>query len=246
MQPPILEVKDLKAHFHTRRGIYKAVDGMSFQLSRGETLGIVGESGSGKSVSQMSYLGLLPQPPLRIAGGKALFHGMDLLTADNKALRQVRGNRISMIFQEPMTSLNPYLKIGAQLIEPLTHHRKVSKKEAWKSSEEALERVGLVDVQSAMKAFPHEFLATDSSNDPRGLCIFVVSAFFPGQHEIKPGCRSRLSWSVSGESVTRCARYAPRALGRCQRWCEPVLSTAGMSSGNRDMWHRSTQARSTS
>lgn len=154
---PILEVKDLKAYFHTRRGVVKAVDGVSFSLSQGETLGIVGESGSGKSVTQLTLLGLLPKPPLRIMGGEALFHGRDLLTASPTVLRGIRGNKISMIFQEPMTSLNPYLKIGTQLIEPLLVHERMSKKAARMSAIEALEEVGFPDAASAMAAYPHEF-----------------------------------------------------------------------------------------
>src|SRR4051812_7732781 len=123
MPTPILDIRNLQAHFHTRRGIVKAVNGISFQVGAGETLGIVGESGSGKSVCQLSYLQLLPSPPLRIAGGQALFGGIDLLQADAKRLRGIRGNKISMIFQEPMTSLNPYLRIGSQLTEPLLIHQ---------------------------------------------------------------------------------------------------------------------------
>jgi oligopeptide/dipeptide ABC transporter ATP-binding protein len=155
--PPILEIKDFKAHFHTRRGIIRAVDGISYSVAKGETLSIVGESGSGKSVSQLSYLGLLPQPPLKIEGGEVLFQGRDLLKMPPKELRQIRGNKIAMIFQEPMTSLNPYMRIGAQLIEPLTIHKAMAKKEAWKKATEALARVGIVDAESAMTAYPHEF-----------------------------------------------------------------------------------------
>ncbi len=154
---PILEIKDLRAHFHTRRGIVKAVNGISYQVSPGETLGIVGESGSGKSVSQLSYLGLLPTPPLKIESGQVLFHGEDLITMPYEKLRDIRGNKISMIFQEPMTSLNPYLKIGTQLIEPLTIHKGATKEAAWKKSIEALKRVGIPDAENAMKRYPHEF-----------------------------------------------------------------------------------------
>lgn len=154
---PILELKDFQAHFYTRRGIVKAVDGISFTVGKGETVGIVGESGSGKSVCQLSYLRLLPSPPLRIIGGQALFHGQDLLKMSNDALRQIRGNKISMIFQEPMTSLNPYMRIGNQLIEPLTIHRGISKKVAWQESIKALERVGIHSAESAMHSYPHEF-----------------------------------------------------------------------------------------
>jgi len=154
---PILEVKDLRAHFFTRRGIVKAVNGVSFNLHQGETLGIVGESGSGKSVTQMTLLGLLPSPPLRILGGTATYKGSDLLRSDEKTLRNIRGNSISMIFQEPMTSLNPYLKIRTQLIEPLVEHRNLQKKEATKQAEQSLERVGIADPLKMMRSYPHEF-----------------------------------------------------------------------------------------
>ncbi len=154
---PILELKNLTASFHTRRGIVKAVNGISFSVAKGETLGIVGESGSGKSVTQLSYLRLLPSPPLRIEGGEALFRGENLLTMSDEKMRGVRGDKISMIFQEPMTSLNPYLKIGTQLIEPLTIHRNMSKKDAWKDAIGALERVGISGPEKAMESYPHEF-----------------------------------------------------------------------------------------
>lgn len=155
----VLEIKDLQAFFHTRRGIVRAVDRVSFSVKEGETLAIVGESGSGKSVCQLSYLRLLPEPPLKIEGGQALFDDgrVDLLKLSPKELRAVRGNQISMIFQEPMTSLNPYLRIGTQVIEPLLVHGKCSKAEAWEEGKRALKRVGIGDVDKAMQAYPHEF-----------------------------------------------------------------------------------------
>src|SRR4051812_14088597 len=107
----LFDVCNYKAYFYTRRGVVKAVDDISFDLCKGETLGIVGESGSGKSVSQLSYLGLIPSPPLRIVGGSVKFKGRDLTKMDQSALRHIRGKYINMIFQEPMTSLNPYMKI---------------------------------------------------------------------------------------------------------------------------------------
>ena len=119
----LLEIKNLQAHFHTRKGIVKAVNGISYSLNAGETLCIVGESGSGKSVSQLSYLRLLPSPPLKIPEGQVFYRGEDLLTMSDDRLRTIRGNKISMIFQEPMTSLNPYLTIGSQLVEPLVIRR---------------------------------------------------------------------------------------------------------------------------
>src|SRR3990172_10349704 len=115
----LLTVTDLRVYFHTRNGIIKAVDGIDFELQRSTTLGIVGESGSGKSVTCQSLLGLLPIPPARIESGRAMFAGTDLLQARQQILRKIRGHRIAMIFQDPMTSLNPYLTIGTQLLEPL-------------------------------------------------------------------------------------------------------------------------------
>ncbi len=113
----LLEVENLRTYFHTRNGIVRAVDDVSFCLDKGQTLGIVGESGSGKSVTGYSLLGLIQQPPGRIESGRARFDGVDLLACSDKALQRIRGKRISMIFQDPMTSLNPYLRIEEQLLE---------------------------------------------------------------------------------------------------------------------------------
>ncbi len=154
---PLLEVDNLTAHFHTRNGIVRAVDGVSFNLEQGETLGIVGESGSGKSVTCYSMLGLIPQPPGRIESGTAIFDGTDLLSCQKEALRKIRGKRISMIFQDPMTSLNPYLRVSTQLIEPLLIHEKIDKKEALKRAISALEEVGIQDAPKRVHFYPHEF-----------------------------------------------------------------------------------------
>ncbi len=154
---PVLEVRNLKAHFYTRRGIVRAVDDVSFDVMPGETLGIVGESGSGKTVTQLTYLRLLPEPPLRILGGEVLYGGHDLLQCGVKQLRAIRGHHISMIFQEPMTSLNPYLTVGTQLCEPLQVHLKLSRKAAALEAIAALDRVGIADAKSALKRYPHEF-----------------------------------------------------------------------------------------
>lgn len=121
---PLLEVTDLRTSFHTRNGVYRAVDGVSFTLAKGETLGLVGESGSGKSVTCYSLMGLVPQPPGRIESGTAMFDGTDLLHCSPAQARAIRGKRLAMIFQDPMTSLNPYLRIADQLIEPLLIHEK--------------------------------------------------------------------------------------------------------------------------
>jgi oligopeptide transport system ATP-binding protein len=153
----ILEIKNLQAHFHTRRGIVRAVDGVSFTIGKGETLGIVGESGSGKSVTQLSYLKLLPSPPLKIVGGEALYHGKDLLGMSQEELRGIRGNKVAMIFQEPMTSLNPYLKVGTQLMEPLLYHMGKGKHAAFQEAAQALDQVGIPSAREAMSRYPHEF-----------------------------------------------------------------------------------------
>ncbi|KXU34764.1 hypothetical protein AXK12_06980 [Cephaloticoccus capnophilus] len=157
MPRPLLSVRDLRTYFHTRSGIYRAVDGVSFDLARGETLGIVGESGSGKSVTCYSLMGLVPQPPGRIESGSAIFDGLDLLQCSEAQARAIRGKRISMIFQDPMTSLNPYMRIGAQLMEPLLIHEKISKTAARARALEMLHAVGITEAQARLRAYPHEF-----------------------------------------------------------------------------------------
>ncbi len=153
----LLEVSNLTTRFHTRNGTVHAVEDVSFSLEAGQTLGIVGESGSGKSVTCYSLLGLIPKPPGRIHSGKALFKGTDLLSASNSDLRAIRGKRISMIFQDPMTSLNPYLKISDQLIEPLIQHEGMRAKEALHRGIEALEEVGIPEPAKRINAYPFEF-----------------------------------------------------------------------------------------
>ena len=123
---PLLEVQDLRVAFHTRNGVVRAVNGASFTLEKGETLGVVGESGSGKSVTSYALMGLVPQPPGRISG-RAMFGGIDLLRASPRELAAVRGKRMAMIFQDPMTCLNPYQRVGDQIMEPLLIHEKITK-----------------------------------------------------------------------------------------------------------------------
>ena len=154
---PLLEVNDLRTWFHTRNGIVRAVDGVSFHVEAGETLGVVGESGSGKSVTFYSLLGLIPQPPGRIESGMAMFDGTDLLHCPPEALRRIRGKRISIIFQDPMTSLNPYLRIERQLVEPLLIHEKMSREQAARRAVEALDEVGVPDPARRIRSYPHEF-----------------------------------------------------------------------------------------
>ncbi|MFT4587464.1 MAG: oligopeptide transport system ATP-binding protein [Candidatus Binatia bacterium] len=154
---PLLSVQNLRTSFHTRDGIVRAVNDVSFDIEKGETLGIVGESGSGKSVTCYSLLGLVPQPPGKIESGKAIFDDLDLLSLSEKELRSIRGKRVSMIFQDPMTSLNPFMRIQDQLIEPLLIHENIAKSEAIKRGIQALEEVGVPDAPRRIRQHPHEF-----------------------------------------------------------------------------------------
>ena len=153
----LLDVKNLTTRFHTRNGVVHAVEDVSFSLEKGKTLGIVGESGSGKSVTCYSLLGLLPMPPGRIEGGTAMFGGIDLLKASEKELLKIRGKRISMIFQDPMTSLNPFMRIREQLTEPLELHENLSGKAALTRAIDALAEVGIPDPEKRISSYPHEF-----------------------------------------------------------------------------------------
>jgi oligopeptide transport system ATP-binding protein len=153
----ILQVKDLKTYFHVDEGVVKAVDGVSFDLHRGETLGIVGESGSGKSVTNLSIINMIPNPPGRIAGGQVLFMGQDLLKMSMNELRSLRGNKISMIFQDPMTSLNPYLRISTQMVETIVLHQKLDKKAAKDKAIEMLKLAGIPAPEKRIDQYPHQF-----------------------------------------------------------------------------------------
>jgi peptide/nickel transport system ATP-binding protein len=153
---PLLEVEDLKTYFFTRDGVVRAVDGVSFSVERGETLAIVGESGCGKSVTSLSILRLIASPPGRTVGGRVLFEGTDLLALEEPEMRKIRGNAISMIFQEPMTSLNPVLTIGHQIAEVLTLHRGLSKEDAVERSIEMLRVVHIPEPERRVKQYPHE------------------------------------------------------------------------------------------
>ncbi len=151
----LLEVRDLRTHFTTEAGEFAAVDGVSFTLSEGRTLGLVGESGCGKSVTSLSIMGLVPQPPGRIAGGEILFEGEDLLRVAPSELRELRGNRISMIFQEPMTSLNPAFTVGDQIAEGILRHRKVSRAEASAQALAMLRKVRIPSPEQRYHDHPH-------------------------------------------------------------------------------------------
>jgi oligopeptide/dipeptide ABC transporter ATP-binding protein len=155
---PVLSIRDLVVEFTTEDGVVQAVDGISYDLYPGETLGIVGESGSGKSVSTMSLLGLIPQPPGRIVRGEAIFQGTDLLKLGKKALRRVRGKDMAIVFQDPMTSLNPVLKIGFQISEAIkTHHPEIKDDAAKKRAVDLLKLVGVPNPERRVEQYPHEF-----------------------------------------------------------------------------------------
>src|SRR5499433_2318847 len=153
----LLEVRDLHTFFETEDGTVKAVDGISFQLKRGETLGIVGESGSGKSVTNLSLIRLIPSPPGKIVAGEVIFDGRDLLLLPEEEVRKIRGRRIAMIFQDPMTSLNPFMKISKQLMEITQLHLGHSRGQAYEHAIQMLETVGIPDARTRVDNYPHEF-----------------------------------------------------------------------------------------
>jgi oligopeptide transport system ATP-binding protein len=157
MGAPLLSVRNLSTEFRTERGTLKAVDDVSFDLAAGETLAIVGESGSGKSVTAMSMLRLIPTPPGRISSGEVVFNGVDLLKLDDHEIRDIRGNRIAMIFQEPMSSLNPSLTVGLQIAEPINIHRKTPWAAAMQKAVELLAKVRISDGRSRLSSYPHQY-----------------------------------------------------------------------------------------
>src|SRR5213083_1582777 len=156
MSEPLLAVENLRVEFWTQRGTVYAVNGVSFEIAAGETLGIVGESGCGKSVTSLALLGILPRAG-RVSSGTAMFGGRDLLQLSDRALRSVRGREISMIFQDPMTSLNPVLTIGRQIREALETHFGMDRKEAEQAAAEALDRVGIPSAKARIRDYPHQF-----------------------------------------------------------------------------------------
>ena len=154
---PLLEVKDLRTHFFTLEGVVKAVDGVSYDLQAGETLGLVGESGCGKSVSALSVMRLIPDPPGKIISGEILLDGEDILKVGMDDMREIRGAKVAMVFQEPMTSLNPVLTVERQLTETLELHMGMSKQDARRESVNLLARVGIPDPETRIKQYPHQF-----------------------------------------------------------------------------------------
>ncbi|MCI1209786.1 MAG: ABC transporter ATP-binding protein [Treponema sp.] len=153
----ILDVRDLRTYFHTDAGVVKAVDGVTFKLNKGETLGIAGESGSGKSVTNLSIMDLVPNPPGKIEHGEVLFHGEDILKMTDRRKREIRGNKISMIFQDPMTSLNPFLRISTQMIETLQLHQHLNKSDAKAKAVEMLKAAGIPAAEQRIDDYPHQF-----------------------------------------------------------------------------------------
>jgi oligopeptide transport system ATP-binding protein len=153
----LLEVKDLRTYFETEEGTVKAVDGVSFTLKQGETLGIVGESGSGKSVANLSIIRLVPDPPGRIVSGSVIFHGRDILKVSSGEIRGIRGKRIAMIFQDPMTSLNPFMRVSKQLMEVTELHLGHNRQQAREHAIRMLEQVGIPDARKRVDSYPHEF-----------------------------------------------------------------------------------------
>ena len=168
MSENILIVKDLKTYFYTASGIAKAVDGVSFNIAKGETMGIVGESGSGKSVTSSSIIRLLPPRTGKIVGGSIEFEGKDVLALSKKELNDFRGKDIAVIFQDPMTSLDPVFKIGKQMTEMIMAHQNVTKDEAWKMAVEALSKVGIPEPEKRMNSYPYELSG--------GMCQRVIIA----------------------------------------------------------------------
>ena len=168
MSENILTVKDLKTYFYTASGIAKAVDGVSFNIAKGETMGIVGESGSGKSVTSSSIIRLLPPRTGKIVGGSIEFEGKDVLALSKKELNDFRGKDIAVIFQDPMTSLDPVFKIGKQMTEMIMAHQNVTKDEAWKMAVEALSKVGIPEPEKRMNSYPYELSG--------GMCQRVINA----------------------------------------------------------------------
>ncbi|MBM3187427.1 MAG: ABC transporter ATP-binding protein [Chloroflexi bacterium] len=155
--PPLLDVRDIRTEFVTHDGVVRAVNGVSLHVDAGETLGIVGESGSGKSVSMLSVMRLIPQPPGRIVSGQVLFRGEDLLSLDDEATRRIRGTQIGMVFQDPMTFLNPVLTIGRQITETLEEHLGLDKSQARERALELLELVGIPVAHGRLDDYPHQF-----------------------------------------------------------------------------------------
>jgi peptide/nickel transport system ATP-binding protein len=230
---PALQVEDLKTHFHTKAGVVKAVDGVSFTVERAQILGLVGESGSGKSVTGFSIIGLV-DPPGRVVGGRIRFNGQDLTQASEETMRDLRGNRIAMIFQDPMMTLNPVLRVETQMVETVLAHQNVDRETARKRARDALGQVGIPSPDERLAAYPHQFsggmrqrvaIAIALLNDPdliiadeptTALDVTIQAQIL---HEAQKLCRDRgtaLIWIthdlavVAGLADRVCVMYAGR------------------------------------
>ncbi len=228
MADPLLRVRDLTTRFRTERGTVTAVDRVSFDVEAGETLAIVGESGSGKSVTALSILRLIPNPPGRIESGEILFDGRDLLGLSDPEMRAVRGDRIAMIFQEPMSSLNPSLTVGMQVAEPINLHRSTPWREAIEHAKNLLGLVRMSDTGSRVAAYPHQFsggmrqramIAMALACQPQliiadepttALDVTVQAQILDLLHELAGGARSALILITHDLGVV--ARYAHRVV----------------------------------
>ena len=157
MQPPLLQIEDLKTYFYTSNGVVKAVDGISYSVHEGETVAIVGESGCGKSVSALSVMRLVPSPPGKTVNGKVIYQGNDILKASDSEMRKIRGKQIAMVFQDPMTSLNPVLTIKYQLVEPMKLHLNLTEAQCVDRAVELLDLVGISDGHKRLDDYPHQF-----------------------------------------------------------------------------------------
>ena len=227
---PLLQVRGLRTYFWTESGVAKAVDGVDLDLMPGEVLGLVGESGSGKTVTALSILRLVPDPPGRTVAGEIHFKGRDLLKLSWDEIRKVRGSQISMIFQEPMTSLNPVFKIGMQVMEIILTHEPVSKAQAHARAVEMLSLVGIPDAEARMNQYPHEL-----SGGMRQRVMIAIALVGPLPPARQPAClaptRSSISRTCTSGSPCLAASFRGRR-PRCARWTAyRSLSTAARRSG---------------
>src|SRR5438045_3126712 len=226
----VLDVKNLETVFFTNSGLFRAVDDLSLRVRRGETLAIVGESGCGKSVSALSIMRLVPNPPGRIVGGSVMLEGTDLLALEEAEMRAIRGNRISMIFQEPMTSLNPVMRIGDQIMEAVRLHREMSRQEAWKQAVEMLRLVRIPEPARRALEYPHQL----SGGMRQRAMIAMALACRPALPALQGKADAPLA-EIPGAvpSLTRlpkgCA-FAPRcslAVARCREAYPPLEDWGG-------------------
>ena len=215
---PLLEVRDLRTQFFTQDGVVKAVNGVSFTLAEGEALGLVGESGCGKSVSALSLMRLIPQPPGRIVSGEVWFDGRNLLKLKEDDMRKVRGNDIAMIFQDPMTSLNPVLTIGRQISEALELHKGMDRSAARKRTIELLELVGIPAARARVDDYPHQFsggmrqrvmIAMPSSRRSRAIRSRIWAWMVTSSAVVGSSARSSLGSQLSAIAIMTRWRIPP-------------------------------------